>query len=345
MKKRIRWLPEDTKELKHFLPNYLPPQRRYDFPFTSGEIHFAWSSKLLLLTIPSRIVFVICRPGRKPLAALSVETATAPLPPSERSHLGAGLKFAIETRGCQMNVADSEVVRALLVESGFTVADGMEDADIVLVNTCAIRERAEDKVWQFLHERRAGDRKLGLPRRTYALLGCMAERLKDSILEHPARLVDVVVGPDAYRDLPFLLSAVANGDPGAVGYNVQLSVEETYSDIAPLREDRSKLSAFVSIARSCSMSCSFCIVPHVRGPERSRDMKSILTEVKALIDEGVKEVVLVGQNVNNYHRGPADSEPGEELMPIPVAPGFGLPGVRVPTYVFVCCFCQFSALL
>jgi Uncharacterized protein family UPF0004 len=234
-RRRISWLPDDDKSLSNFLPGYTPSPGR--------------------------------RPGRAPLAALSVEAAAAPYPSSS---VGAGALFAIETRGCQMNVADSEVVRALLVSSGYVEAASMDDAQIVLCNTCAIRDKAESKVWQWLHEKRAADRRDGRARRTYALLGCMAERLKESILEHPARLVDAVVGPDGYRDLPLLLSAVVNGESGAVGYNVQLSVDETYSDVTPLRENPSNRSAFVSIARSCPMSCSFCIVPHVRGPERSR---------------------------------------------------------------------------
>jgi tRNA-2-methylthio-N6-dimethylallyladenosine synthase len=201
----------------------------------------------------------------RPTAGLSIEAASAPLR-QDPAALGAGIKACIVTRGCQANVADSEVVRALLQAASYELVDE-NDADVLLINSCAIRDKAEEKVWQWLREKRSHDRKAGRPRRIIALLGCMAERLKVAILEDPARLADVVVGPDAYRDLPGLLSAVCNGDPGAVGYNVQLSQEESYADISPVREHGDKRCAYVSIQRSCPMSCAFwyaCRAPLTR---------------------------------------------------------------------------------
>lgn len=226
--RRIDWLPSDHRTLQDFIPSHKPTSRR----------------------------------GRTPLVGLSVESANLVAPVS-REAIGAGKTFAIETRGCQMNVADSEVVRSILLAAGYVEAHIEDDADIVLINTCAIREKAETKVFDSLYRKRANDAKRmeTVPkkerkRRLFALLGCMAERLKESLLEDPAKLVDVVVGPDGYRDLPLLLSAVANGETGAVGYNVQLSVEETYADITPTRDNVESKTAFVSVSRSCNMSCS-----------------------------------------------------------------------------------------
>jgi MiaB/RimO family radical SAM methylthiotransferase len=288
--RRIRWLPDDDKTLSHFMPGYVNSSVRRS----------------------------------RPAAALSVEAATAPQQ-LDRTRLGCGLRVFIETRGCQMNVADSDVIRSLLSESGYEMIRSEDDAHVMVINTCAIREKAEEKVWQWLHERRAADRKAGRPRRVYALLGCMAEHLKHKILEQN-RLVDVVVGPDAYRDLPWILAAVTRGEPGAVGYNVQLSLDETYADITPLRENVENKSAFVSIARSCGMHCTFCIVPFTRGPERSRSLQSIVSEVRTLVHEqGVKEITLLGQNVNSWRLG---SNPDE--TPIPLSKGFHLPGRTSP---------------
>lgn len=214
-------------------------------------------------------------------------------------------KFFIETYGCQMNSADSEIVRAILLENQYTPARSQEDADIILLNTCAVRDNAEAKIWNRLEQIRQVKAKLlrtqskkapkQLP--TVGVLGCMAERLKTQLLESD-KMVDLVVGPDAYRDIPNLLRVVRGGSSAV---NVQLSLDETYADIAPVRSDPESPSAFVSIMRGCNNMCSYCIVPFTRGRERSRVMNSIVDEVRALRDQGVKEVVLLGQNVNSFH--------------------------------------------
>ncbi|KAF1315737.1 Cdk5 regulatory subunit-associated protein 1, partial [Globisporangium splendens] len=214
-------------------------------------------------------------------------------------------KFFIETYGCQMNSADSEIVRAILLENKYEPATAQEDADIILLNTCAVRDNAEAKIWNRLEQIRQVKAKIlrtskkkarkQLP--TVGVLGCMAERLKTQLLESD-KMVDLVVGPDAYRDIPNLLKVVRGGDAAV---NVQLSLDETYADIAPVRSDPDSPSAFVSIMRGCNNMCSYCIVPFTRGRERSRVMQSIVDEVRALRDQGVKEVVLLGQNVNSFH--------------------------------------------
>lgn len=202
----------------------------------------------------------------------------------------------IETYGCQMNVSDSEIVAAVLRENGYGLTHDPDHADVVLLNTCAIRENAEQKVRRRLDVFRAqkrkakGDLKLGV-------LGCMAERLRHKLLEQE-KLVDLVVGPDAYRDLPRLLSV--NEESGQAAVNVQLSKQETYADIAPVRYDTNGLSAFVSIMRGCDNMCSFCVVPFTRGRERSRPATSILAECEQLVEMGYKEVTVLGQNVNSY---------------------------------------------
>ncbi len=202
----------------------------------------------------------------------------------------------IETYGCQMNVSDSEIVASVLRENGFGLTKSPDGADIVLLNTCAIRENAEQKVRHRLDDFRAqkrrqnGDLKLGV-------LGCMAERLREKLLEQE-RLVDVVVGPDAYRDLPRLLHETDESGQAAV--NVQLSREETYADIAPVRYDTNGISAFVSIMRGCDNMCAFCVVPFTRGRERSRPVTSILSECAQLVEMGYKEITVLGQNVNSY---------------------------------------------
>ncbi|RLN48529.1 hypothetical protein BBJ29_007407 [Phytophthora kernoviae] len=210
--------------------------------------------------------------------------------------------FFIETYGCQMNSADSEIVRAILLEGGYAPASRADAADVVLINTCAVRDNAEAKIWHRLEALRQVKAKL-LRRKqktvpTVGVLGCMAERLKVKLLESD-KMVDLVVGPDAYRDIPNLLRVVHGSGEAAV--NVQLSLDETYADIAPVRADPHSPSAFVSIMRGCNNMCSYCIVPFTRGRERSRVMNSIVDEVRALSDQGVKEVVLLGQNVNSYH--------------------------------------------
>ena len=213
--------------------------------------------------------------------------------------------YLVETYGCQMNVADTEIVESILLSNGFNRAADEAAADVILLNTCAIRENAESKIWQRLYNLKSMRRKKQVsPTQKIALLGCMAERLKAKLLEED-QLVDIVAGPDAYRDLPRLISssyalhtnANASMDISDV-MNVQLSMEETYADVKPVREDG--VSAFVSIMRGCNNMCSYCIVPFTRGRERSRPMDSILGEVGDLSARGFKEVVLLGQNVNSY---------------------------------------------
>ena len=212
------------------------------------------------------------------------ETAT------ERKHV------YVETYGCQMNVNDSEVMLSVLKDGGYDETDDMHDADVILVNTCAIREKAEAKIWQrlaYFKSLRKCKKKSEKP--VVGVLGCMAERLKTKLLEAD-QLADLVAGPDAYRDLPNLIGAVNGGEKAM---NVQLSVEETYADIVPVRKEGAH-AAFVTIMRGCDNACSFCIVPYTRGRERSRDPASIEYEVRLLSEQGVKEVTLLGQNVNSY---------------------------------------------
>lgn len=196
-----------------------------------------------------------------------------------------------------MNFADSEIVNSILIEDGMTVASNPDSADVILVNTCSIRENAETKVWNRLKELRSI--KKTNSNLTVGVLGCMAERIKDRIIEEE-HLVDIVVGPDAYRDIPRLLAEVEDGRKAV---NVLLSLEETYADIAPVRTTGNGVSSFVSIMRGCDNMCSFCVVPFTRGRERSRPMESILREIRQLSDQGYKEVTLLGQNVNSYKDG------------------------------------------
>ena len=224
--------------------------------------------------------------------------AATPARPGQR-------RVLIETYGCQMNVADSEVVAAILGAEGYALAETDADADVVLINTCAIREKAEDRVRARLGTLRARKtQRLAArePDLTIGVLGCMAERLRAKLLDQE-KLVDVVAGPDAYRDLPRLLSETRESGQAAV--NVLLSREETYADLAPVRYDSNGVSAFVSIMRGCDNMCAFCVVPFTRGRERSRPAASVLDEVRALVDAGYKEVTVLGQNVNSY-RADAD---------------------------------------
>ena len=204
-------------------------------------------------------------------------------------------KFYIESYGCAMNFADSEIVASILQNEGYGATRNFEDADLILVNTCSIREKAEATVRKRLTE----FRKAKQAKRTMlvGILGCMAERLKGKLLEEE-KLVDLVVGPDAYRTLPALISEAETGQKGV---NVLLSREETYADISPIRLDSNGVTAFVSIMRGCNNMCSFCVVPFTRGRERSRDAYSIIDECKNLIDNGYKEVTLLGQNVDSYY--------------------------------------------
>ncbi len=210
-----------------------------------------------------------------------------------------GRRVFIETYGCQMNVSDSELVASILQQDGYGLSATEDDADIILINTCAIREKAEDRVRGRLARFR-GRKVKSQPDLTIGVLGCMAERLRTKLLEEEA-LVDVVVGPDAYRDLPRLLAETKESGQAAV--NVHLSREETYADIAPVRYDTNGVSAFVSIMRGCDNMCAFCVVPFTRGRERSRPVTSILAECAQLVDAGYKEVTVLGQNVNSYRVG------------------------------------------
>lgn len=203
--------------------------------------------------------------------------------------------FYIESYGCQMNFADSEIVASILQEQGFGATRNLEQADLIFINTCSIREKAEQTVRKRLTDFKKA--KQSNPGLLIGVLGCMAERLKAKFLEEE-KLVDMVVGPDAYRSLPALIEEAETGQKAV---NVLLSREETYADIAPVRLDSNGVSAFVSIMRGCNNMCSFCVVPFTRGRERSRDAASIVAECETLYRDGYKEVTLLGQNVDSYH--------------------------------------------
>ncbi|MCH2197613.1 MAG: tRNA (N6-isopentenyl adenosine(37)-C2)-methylthiotransferase MiaB [Flavobacteriales bacterium] len=203
-------------------------------------------------------------------------------------------KLLLESYGCQMNFSDSEIVASIMGEAGFSTTRDAEAADVVLINTCAIRDNAEQRVrgrLQFFK-----NLKKTKPDMVVGVLGCMAERLREKLLEQE-QLVDLVVGPDAYRDLPNLIGQV---DSGQKAVNVLLSREETYAEIAPVRLDSNGITAFISIMRGCDNMCSFCVVPFTRGRERSRKPESIVREVQELFDQGYREVTLLGQNVDSY---------------------------------------------
>lgn len=204
-------------------------------------------------------------------------------------------KFYIESYGCAMNFADSEIVNSILMENGNDPVEQPELADIILLNTCSIRDNAETKIWnrlKFFRSIKRQNKNL-----TVGVLGCMAERVRERFLERE-KLVDLVVGPDAYRQIPQLLEEVESGQKAV---NVMLSLEETYADITPVRLGGNGVSAFVSIMRGCDNMCSFCVVPFTRGRERSRATDSILDEIKQLSDQGYKEVTVLGQNVNSFN--------------------------------------------
>ncbi len=200
----------------------------------------------------------------------------------------------IETYGCAMNFSDTEIIASVLNEMGYGFTQDEKKADLVLLNTCSIRENAETRVWNRLENLRH-NKKLR-PGLMVGVMGCMAERLKKSLLERE-QLVDIVVGPDAYRDLPRLIEEVETGQKAV---NVLLSREETYADIAPIRLNSNGVTAFISIMRGCDNMCSFCVVPFTRGRERSRDAESIVAEAQDLVARGYKEVTLLGQNVDSY---------------------------------------------
>lgn len=200
----------------------------------------------------------------------------------------------IESYGCQMNFSDSEIVARILEEDGYTVTDKPEEADLVLLNTCSIREKAEYTVLQRINEMKAY--KAGRPHLKVGVLGCMAERMREDLLEKK-KVVDLVVGPDAYRKLPELLDEVEGGQKAV---NVLLSREETYAEIEPVRLGSNGVTAFVTIMRGCDNMCAFCVVPFTRGRERSRDPESIVQECRQLVSNGYREVTLLGQNVDSY---------------------------------------------
>jgi len=207
---------------------------------------------------------------------------------------GSGKKLYIETYGCAMNFSDSEIVASVLANEGFETTKVMEEADVIFVNTCSIRDNAEKRVRGRLNIFRKA--KKNKPHTVIGVMGCMAERLKTRLLEEE-KLVDIVVGPDSYRDLPNLVQVAESGQKAV---NVLLSREETYADISPVRLGGNGVSAFISITRGCDNMCSFCVVPFTRGRERSRDSKSIIAEAKQLFADGYKEVTLLGQNVDSY---------------------------------------------
>jgi len=204
-------------------------------------------------------------------------------------------KVYIETYGCQMNVADSEIVVSILSKAGYEPTENINDAGLILINTCSIRDNAEQRIWGRLKaishlKKQKNDLKIGI-------IGCMAERLKEKLIETD-QLVDIVVGPDAYRELPLL---VTEAEAGHKAVNVLLSREETYADISPVRMDKNGVSSFVSIMRGCNNMCAYCVVPYVRGAERSRNPGSIMKEAKVLFEKGYREVTLLGQNVDSYN--------------------------------------------
>ena len=213
---------------------------------------------------------------------------------------GRERKLYIESYGCQMNFSDSEIVSSILFSEGFDTTDDLANADLVLLNTCSIREKAEQTVRMRLKQ--INSHKKRKPGMLVGVLGCMAERLKSQFLEED-KIVDLVVGPDAYRDLPRLVQEIEGGQRAV---NVLLSREETYADITPVRLNSNGVSAFISIMRGCDNMCSFCVVPFTRGRERSRDAHSILREANDLVAAGYKEVTLLGQNVDSYKWASAD---------------------------------------
>lgn len=220
---------------------------------------------------------------------------------SREEATGKSKKLYIESYGCQMNFADSEVVTSIMQSNGYDTTSSFEQADVVLLNTCSIRDKAEQTVRKRLSQ--FNNIKKRKPDMTIGVLGCMAERLKEKFLEEE-KIVDIVAGPDAYRDLPQL---VLSAEEGEKGVNTFLSREETYADIAPVRLNSNGVTAFISIMRGCDNMCSFCVVPFTRGRERSRDPYSIVNEAKDLFEKGYREVTLLGQNVDSYKWSPEEN--------------------------------------
>jgi tRNA-2-methylthio-N6-dimethylallyladenosine synthase len=219
--------------------------------------------------------------------------------PSEKHN---GRKLYIESYGCAMNFSDSEIVASVMLDMGFSTTSDYKEANVIFINTCSIRENAEQRVRNRLKE--FGAVKAKNPGLLVGVLGCMAERLKSKFLEEE-KLVDIVIGPDAYRDLPNLIDSV---DEGNKAVNVLLSREETYADISPVRLNTNGISAFISIMRGCDNMCSFCVVPFTRGRERSRDPHSIIKEAEDLFSKGYREVTLLGQNVDSYKWSPGETK-------------------------------------
>ncbi len=209
---------------------------------------------------------------------------------------GAGKRLFIETYGCQMNAGDSEIVVSIMQDEGYVYTAEISEADVILINTCSIRDNAEQRIWGRLNDMRRYRK--ACPSLVVGIIGCMAERLKEKLIEDGG--VDVVAGPDSYRDLPRL---VREAEGGGKGINVMLSKEETYAEIAPVRLDRNGVSAFIAIMRGCNNYCAYCVVPYTRGIERSRDPETIVAEARSLFDNGYREVTLLGQNVNSYRFG------------------------------------------
>ena len=209
---------------------------------------------------------------------------------------GVGKRLFIETYGCQMNAGDSEIVVSIMQDEGYVYTADISEADVILINTCSIRDNAEQRIWGRLNDMRRYRK--ARPSLVVGIIGCMAERLKEKLIEDGG--VDVVAGPDSYRDLPRL---VREAEGGGKGINVMLSKEETYAEIAPVRLDKNGVSAFIAIMRGCNNYCAYCVVPYTRGIERSRDPETIVAEAKSLFDNGYREVTLLGQNVNSYRFG------------------------------------------
>ncbi len=238
----------------------------------------------------------------KDIDILTVEEAQAcDFKTTGDENTGKSRKLYIESYGCAMNFSDSEIVASIMKENGFDTTSDFEQADVIFLNTCSIREKAEQTVRKRLSQ--FNKIKRNKPELTIGVLGCMAERLKEKLLEEE-RIVDVVVGPDAYRDLPNLISSA---EEGLKGVNTFLSREETYADISPVRLNSNGVTAFISIMRGCDNMCSFCVVPFTRGRERSRDPYSIVKEAEDLFDQGFKEVTLLGQNVDSYKWSPEEN--------------------------------------
>jgi tRNA-2-methylthio-N6-dimethylallyladenosine synthase len=224
---------------------------------------------------------------------------------SSNNDNGGSRKLYIESYGCQMNFSDSEIVTSILEKEGFDTTANYDEADLILLNTCSIRDKAEQTVRKRLSQ--FNKLKANKPETTIGVLGCMAERLKSQLLDEE-KIVDIVAGPDAYRDLPSLIHQV---DEGHKAVNTFLSREETYADISPVRLNSNGVTAFISIMRGCDNMCSFCVVPFTRGRERSRDPKSIVNEARDLFNKGYREVTLLGQNVDSYKWSPDSSLKGK----------------------------------